>query len=324
MAQPRGKRAMMLAAAVASLALVVAGCASGDGAGSGDSGGSGGSGGSGDGGGQEVFQIYGMDVPEVAELVDQLPQDVVDKGTLVFTTDAAGPPRTMIDENGDIVGVIPDLIHAVGATLGLDTEIEKNTFDAEVPGVESGRFDFTTGTGDFPTRREILDMIDYYKAGYLYLVQAGNPHGVSNDPLDQCGLRIGVLKGTTQESLVPELSDRCVAEGKEPIDLQTFSNVLLPVPLDAGRVDVVWENESTGFMVSNDDPDKFEVAGDPIFAAYLAFGVSKDRPELRDAMQETLQYLMDEGIYQAILDEWGVGELAMDYISLNSDVRADG
>lgn len=307
-------RATMLAASVAALALVATGCASGAGSPSGSAG----AGGDGD-----VFEIYGVEVPFNEELAAKLPEDVKEKGTLVFSTDAAGPPRTMVDDKGDIVGVIPDLVQAVGATLGLDIEVQKNTFDAEVPGVESGRFDFTTGTGDFPHRREVLDMIDYYKAGYLYLVQAGNPQGVTDDPLTQCGLRVGVLKGTTQEGLVPELSEQCVAAGKEPIDLQTFSNVLLPVPLDADRVDVVWENESTGFMVANDDPDKFEVAGEPIFAAYLAFGVSKDRTELRDVMQETLQLLLDDGVYQAILDEWGVGDLAIDEISLNSDVRAD-
>lgn len=315
MAHNMTMRVPVLLAVTTALALAISGCQTtpGDGGPSGAPGNTDG----------DVFEIYGMEVPYNEELAANLPQDVVDKGVLVFTTDAAGPPRTMIDESGDIVGVIPDLVNAVGATLGVDIDVQKNTFDAEVPGVESGRFDFTTGTGDFAHRRDAVDLIDYYKAGYLYLVQAGNPKGVTSDPLTQCGLRVGVLKGTTQEGLVPELSDRCVAEGKEPIDLQTFSNVLLPVPLEADRVDVVWENESTGYMVSSDDPDKFEVAGDPIFAAYLAFGVKKDRTELRDTMQATLQYLLDERIYQGILDNWGVGELAIDYISINSDVRAD-
>ncbi len=141
--------------------------------------------------------------------------------------------------------------------------------------------------------------------------------------MSQCGLRVGVLKGTTQETLVTELSAKCEAEGKEKIDLQSFNNVLLEVPLQAGRVDVVWENTSTGYQVSAESPDVFEVAGDPIFAAYLGFGVSKDRPELRDTLQATLQHLMDEGVYSTIFEEWNQEDLEMDYISVNSDVRPE-
>lgn len=302
-------RATALVAAAAAVSLAVSGCQSG-------------SGGSSPTAGTEegVFEIYGEEVPFNQQLYDMLPDDVKEKGSLSFSTDAAGPPRTFVDESGEIVGVIPDVIAAVGATLGLETEIVKNSFDAEVPGVESGRFDFTTGTGDFPHRREILDLIDYYKAGRVYLVRAGNPKNVTKDELSQCGLRVGVLKGTTQEQLVTELSEKCVAEGLEPIDLQSFNNVLLPVPLEADRVDVVWENTSTGMMVAEESPDKFELA-DVLFQGYVAFGLKKDRPELRDTMQQTLQHLMDTGVYQTIYDEWGQGDLVMDYISINSDNR---
>jgi len=305
-------RAMTLAASVAALTLAVSGCSSPSTPGASESPSESG-----------VFTIYGAEVPFDEELAGMLPEDVTEKGTLVFTTDGAAPPRSFVDENGDLAGVIPDLLAAIGATLGVEIDLQKNSFDAEVPGVESGRFDSTTGTGDFPTRREVLDMVDYYKAGYLYLVAAGNPHDVDDDPLSQCGLRVGVLKGTTQETLVTELSAKCEAEGEEPIDLQSFNNVLLEVPLQAGRVDVVWENTSTGYQVSAESPEVFEVAGDPIFAAYLGFGVSKDRPELRDTLQATLQKLMDEGVYSAIFEEWNQEDLEMDYISVNSDVRPE-
>lgn len=269
----------------------------------------------------EDFEVAGVTVSRNEDLRGMLPADVIEKGSLTFTTDAAGPPRTFVDENGNIAGVIPDLLGAVGAALGVEIIIEKNSFDAEVPGVQSGRFDATTGTGDFPHRRDKLDMVDYYKAGYLYLVQGGNPKGVDNDPMTQCGMRVGVIKGTTQETMVTELSEKCIAEGKDPIDLQSFNNVLLPVPLAADRIDVAWENTSTGFMVSEETPDKFAVAGEPKFPAYLGFGVAKDRPELRDTLQATLQHFMDDGTYAAIFKKWNQSGLMMDYISINSDPR---
>lgn len=266
------------------------------------------------------FEVAGKTVTMEQSLRDMLPPDVIEKNQLVFATDAAGPPRTFVDERGQVAGVIPDLAMAIGAVLGVEVVVDRNSFDAQVPGVQSGRFDFTTDTGDFPHRRDVLDMIDYYRAGYLYLVRTGNPEGVTNDELTQCGLRVGVSKGTTQETLVEELSARCEEAGHEPVDIQTFQNILLPVPLSAGRVDVVWENTSTGYMVAQETPNMFEVAGDPVFSAYVAFGISKKRTQLRDAVQAATQHLMDEGVYGAIFEEWGQGELMMDYISINSDV----
>ncbi len=159
-------RAMALAASAAALTLVVAGCAS-----------------SGTPGATEsptdsgVLTLYGAEVPYNEELAAMLPEDVTEKGTLVFTTDGAAPPRSFVDENGDLAGVIPDLLTAIGATLGVEIDLQKNSFDAEVPGVESGRFDSTTGTGDFPTRREVLDMVDYYKAGLPLPRRCGQPRG---------------------------------------------------------------------------------------------------------------------------------------------------
>lgn len=264
------------------------------------------------------FSIYGHEVTENPEISAMLPDDVQ---SLTTTTDAAGQPRTFLDEKGDLQGVLPDLVGALGATLGLDIEVEVNPFDAHVPGVQSGRFDFSLDTGDFETRREVLDMIDYYKAGWVYLVAAGNPKDVSDDQLTQCGLRVGVHKGTTQETLARELSTQCVDEGLPAVDVQAMSNTLLAVPLKADRIDVAWENESAGMAAAAKEPEAFELAGDPVFAAYLGMGVNKDNSELRDALQAALQDLIDTGVYQAILDEWGVGDLAIDYASINSDVR---
>lgn len=267
------------------------------------------------------FTIYGVEVPENEEIAAMLPDDVKASGTMVTSTDGAGAPRTFLDEQGDISGVIPDIVGALGATLGVDIEVQVNAFDAQVPGVQSGRFDFSLDTGDFETRREVLDMVDYYKAGWVYMVAAGNPEGITNDQLTQCGLRVGVHKGTTQETMARDLSTKCTEEGLEAIDVQAVSNTLLAVPLKADRIDVAWENESAGLAAADKEPGTFAIAGDPEFAAYLAFGVMKDRPELRDALQAALQELIDTGVYQAILDEWGVGDLAIDYASVNSDIR---
>lgn len=268
---------------------------------------------------QTTFEIYGIEVAYEEDLAAGLPQDVKDAGVLVFTTDALAPPRTSTDENGDIVGVIPDLLDAIGATLGVEIDLQKGSFDGEVPGVQSGRFDATTGTGDFPTRREVLDMVDYYRAGVTELVPAGNPKNVT-DHMSQCGLRVGAIKGTTEESLVQEMSDECVAAGNEAVDVQTFNNVILSVPLEADRIDVAWTNSSTGFELAKTQPERFELVN-ATFMAYLAFGVKKDRPELRDTLQATVQHLMDIGVYEAIFTNWDQEDLMMDYISINSDNR---
>lgn len=47
--------------------------------------------------------------------------------------------------------------------------------------------------------------------------------------------------------------------------------------------------------------------------------VPKDQPALRDAVQAACEQLHESGVYDEVLDRWGVADGAVGRISLNSD-----
>jgi polar amino acid transport system substrate-binding protein len=51
---------------------------------------------------------------------------------------------------------------------------------------------------------------------------------------------------------------------------------------------------------------KVEQLGEVSDAAPQGIAVSKDDPELTAALQAAMQHLIDEGVWQDILDTWGV------------------
>ena len=51
--------------------------------------------------------------------------------------------------------------------------------------------------------------------------------------------------------------------------------------------------------------------GEVVDSAPQGIVVSRDNPELRDAVQKALQHLMDDGTWTAILAAWGVEDAAL-------------
>jgi polar amino acid transport system substrate-binding protein len=244
-----------------------------------------------------------------------LPDVYKSRGTLIAVSAAASPPRASTDDKGNIVGAIPDIVAAAAARLGLKMDLQLAQFSAEVPGVQSGRYDITTDTGDFATRRAAVDLIDYYRAGVALIVKTGNSKNI-HSPADLCGLALAVTKGATQEVMAQNQSKTCVSQGKKAIDILPLDTTLT-VPLEAGRVDAAWDNSSTAALVTAQSPTKFALAGEPQWLAPLAFGVRKDNTQFRDALVLALQSLVDDGIYGAILAKWNQSICALTKITVN-------
>jgi polar amino acid transport system substrate-binding protein len=293
-----------LAAAVVPLALLLSACGAANGQEASPTG---------------AVEIYGKTVEMDAALAARVSESFAPDGVL-RAPNMLMDPIGLTDEQGKNAGVVPDLVQAIGAKLGLKTETELGSFDAQVPGVISGKYSMSTFTGDFKPRREVLEMVDYLKSGFAYITLAANPTGIAEFD-DMCGLRIGTLKGASQEIAAEEFAKECVSKGLPEPDVQGFSNTLLSVPLRAGRVDVIWDNTSTYYGMAKDEPDVYAMPVKPTYNAYLAFGVEKGNTEERDLLRDTLQSLIDDGTYTAILEHWGQKELGISEILLNSDVQ---
>ena len=267
----------------------------------------------------QAVEIYGKTVQADPALAARIPADFAADGVL-RAPNMLMDPIGLTDQDGKDAGVVPDLVKAMGARLGLKTETELGSFDAQVPGVMSGRYTMSTFTGDFPARRDVLELVDYLKSGFAYITMADNPKGIEKFD-DMCGLSIGTLKGASQEVAAEKFAEECTTKGLPAPDLQSFSNTLLSVPLQAGRVDVIWDNTSTFYGFEKDQPGVYVMPVEPTFNAYLAFGVAKGNTEARDLLKDTLQSLIDDGTYGVILEHWGQQELGIPAALVNSDIQ---
>lgn len=258
-------------------------------------------------------------VSEDAALAEGLPADLT---SLSIGSNVQSPPNNFYAEDGSTpVGFEVDIITAIGNKLGLDVEYSDMAFDSLITGLQTGRVDATiAGMNDTPERQESIDFVDYFESGITIMVQKGNPAGIEASA-DLCGQAIAVVQGTTQEDFAAEQSAECEANGEEPLAVTaTPSDSQNQTQLRTGRVDAILNDLPTAVYISQTagDGEYFEtVDQDPINGGPYGIGLNKDDAALRDAIQQALQSLIDDGTYGEILEAWDVTSGAVDQATVN-------
>ena len=245
-----------------------------------------------------------------------VPAEVADTGTLVIGTDAAYPPNEYKNEAGDPIGWGIELAEGIAAKLGLEPEFQIAKFDNIIPSVTGGKADIGESSfTDNVEREKQVDFVNYYTAG----IQWASPKGKDVDPNNACGLKVAVQAGTTEDTdEVPAKSDACVAAGKPPIEKLKFdtqdaaSNAVV-----LGQADAMSADSPVTLYAIAQTGDKLQPAGETFDVAPYGIVVAKDS-ELTKAVQAALQSMVDDGSYQAILDEWGVADGGIDEITINA------
>lgn len=273
-------------------------------------------------GGEAQATVQGITVSRDEALASRVPDGWVTDGVLKAPVMLA-PPTGILSPEGKAEGLVPDLVTAIAAKLGLKAELEMTSFDAQVPGAVSGQYAMTTDTGDFPDRRKVLNMVDYLKSGTAFVTLASNPKGIKAMD-DMCGLRIGVIKGTVQEGNIEAFGQQCEAKGLAQPEISAVANTVLTLPLQANRVDVVWDSINAYAGYSRAEPNTYIMPVPPVYDAYVAFGVPVEKEELRDLLKDTVQSLVDDGTYGRLIDHWNLQDLAVSEITVNSDITEAG
>ncbi|GAA1346091.1 ABC transporter substrate-binding protein [Arthrobacter roseus] len=245
------------------------------------------------------------------ELHDALPEDIKDAGTIVAVNSGSFPPYTVIDSNNELSGATAEVGEAIGQILGV--EIEHNTVDglaSVLAGMDAGRFDLDLGpVGDYEERHAQATFIDWVQEYVVFAVEKGNPESITG--LESvCGTSIAVQAGGSAERVIKEQSDKCVEEGKEPVDVQSYKDQPSSVlAVQSSRADAFFSSQAplTYFVEQSDGA--LELAGtgksngfDDILQGAL---VPKGSP-LEDTMLEAFKILFDSGRYEEIMTEYGL------------------
>ncbi|MFF9150200.1 ABC transporter substrate-binding protein [Streptomyces sp. NPDC014861] len=274
--------------------------------------------------------VAGAEVVKDQKLHDLLPEKIKKAGEVRVATDVPYPPFEMFVKEGEptLTGLDYDLGQALGAKLGVRFAFTPQKFDGIVPAIQAGKFDVAmSAITDNKERQKVVDFVDYSQSGSGILVAEGNPSNVTTLN-DLCGKKVAVQTATNQLDLLKTHQAECSTAGKGKIDIQTFpKDSDAQLALRSGKVVAqVLTKPAAGWVAKTaDDGKAFDLAEDPAApggynASPNGIAVSKDLPQLTDAIQKALQALIDDGTAVAIYGKYGVASIGIKEATKNAAV----
>ena len=253
-----------------------------------------------------------------------LPDAIRDAGVIRAAAGIPYPPFILLDGE-EQSGLDPDLARALGEKLGVEIKISHQAFETVIPSLQAKKFDIImSGMNDTVEREGTLNFIEEIYAGFSIVVKQGNPEGIKTLE-DLCGHPVAVQKASAQLTLLEELADTCAAEGKGELVIQQLPTAQDPqTALKAGRV-VAFPVDApvAAYTVATaGDGKDFENVEDPehpagINPVFTGIGTLKENTELTEALRLAMQALIEEGVYQDILESHNLGHLATERAIVN-------
>ena len=271
----------------------------------------------------EGFDTSGVEVDP--ELAARVPADIRERGVLVGGSDNAFAPWQYLagDDGQTPEGIDIDLADAMAAKLDLTYESRTAAFASILPALGSN---YDVGISAFSItkdRLESVNFVNYVVAGSEWAVRPGNPDGF--DPADFCGTTIAVQTGSYYEGIIVEASEKCVAEDKPALDILPFSvqtEAMTRVATGgadaaiAGGATVMFAAKQSGGAIEPMSPVGVLGATGPVGIA-----VPKDDMELTQLIADTMNALIEDGTYTAILEHWGVESMGVEETVINPEVE---
>jgi polar amino acid transport system substrate-binding protein len=255
--------------------------------------------------------------PTVAPLPAIPAAQLIKAGTLTVCSDTSYPPQETLDKSNNAVGSDIDLAAEIAKRLSLQIAVKSTVFDTIIPALTGGSCDIIVSAQTITdARKQAVDMIPYFAAGQSFVVLASNQSSI-NAITDLCGKAVAAEKGTVEADHIAGTGDytattsldaQCKAASKPDITLKVFAqdtDALLA--LQAGTVVAHFTDEPVaGYEVVNGNGAFVMLPSLTVERGAEGISVTKNHPELRDAVTAALQQMIDDGTYKTILTKWGV------------------
>ncbi|MEY4980961.1 MAG: hypothetical protein RL174_299 [Actinomycetota bacterium] len=243
------------------------------------------------------------------------------KDGVSVASDIPYAPMELFDENDNPTGFDYDLSQAIAAKLGIKFSFEDQDWDGIIPSLQSGAHDvIMSGMNDTLERQEVLDFVDYFKAGFAIVVPKGNPESIKA-LADLCGKTVAIQTSTSQIDLVNAINPSCDSK-IEVLEFPTdgdAQNAIRAGKASAGVNDgqvaaytaqTAGDGEYFEIVAPNDPPAGFE-------SALTGIGVLKKNSGLTAAIQAAVQSLIGDGTYAELLAKWNLSDFAVTEATIN-------
>ena len=222
---------------------------------------------------------------------------LIKEGTLSVGTDTPYPPFE-IGQPPDISGYDIEVMNGIAEELDLEVEYTATGFGTIFRDTATGQFDTAAAASDITAERErVVDFTDPYYLSSTALLVPTDSDIASVDDLS--GTIVGVQDGTTQQDYAEDETDASDIRGfpEGPNAVQA---------LVTGQVDAVLLDTATAADALKQN-DELELAEEIPTDVFFGFAVAPDNDALREAMNEALATLKDDGTIEELYGKYFEG-----------------
>ena len=244
---------------------------------------------------EEATEAEATEETEEATEAEAADFTTVEDGMLHMATNAAFPPYEMVADDGSFEGIDVEIAGMIAEKLGLELVVDDMDFGSIITSVQSGKSDIAmAGLTVTDERKENIDFSDTYATGVQVVIVPEDSEIAGIDDLE--GKLIGCQESTTGYIY-------CSDDYGEDM-VTAFPNGANAVQaLLTGKVDaVVIDSQPAQEYVAQNEGLK--ILDTEYVTEDYAIGVSKDNTALRDAVNNALKELIDDGTVQSILDKY--------------------
>ena len=225
----------------------------------------------------------------------------VQAGKLHMATNAAFPPYEMTDDSGGFEGIDVEIAEKIAAKLGLELVVDDMDFSSVLTSVQGGKADIAmAGLTVTPDRQKNVDFTDSYATGVQVVIVPEDSDIKTIDDLAKDKM-IGTQEGTTGFIYCSDTPENG-GVGEDHVIAYTNGATAIQALL-AGKVNavVIDSQPAKEFVAANDG---LKILETEFVSEDYAIGVSKDNPELLEAVNNALKELIEDGTVQEILDKY--------------------
>lgn len=233
----------------------------------------------------------GVAVVEIAEKnIEATKPQAQTKKIIRMVTEATFPPYEY-RENGQIVGIDPDVVREIARRNGYVLVIEDMAFGSLLAAIQTAKADVAAaGITVTEDRKKAVAFTDtYVEAGLVVVVPKDSEIKSVEDLADK---RIGVQLGTTGDNYVTENK---IGKPERYENSALVCAAIISGSLDAGIVDIAPAKE---FVKRN---KSLVILDKPLTYEEYAFAINKDRQDLLNMFNVAIAQMKEEGLLKHIV-----------------------
>ena len=207
----------------------------------------------------------------------------------------------MTNDSGGFEGIDVEIAEKIAAKLGLKLVVDDMDFSSVLTSVQGGKADIAmAGLTVTPDRQKNVDFTDSYATGVQVVIVPEDSDIKTIDDLAKDKM-IGTQEGTTGFIYCSDTPENG-GFGEDHVIAYTNGATAIQALL-AGKVNavVIDSQPAKEFVAANDG---LKILETEFVSEDYAIGVSKDNPELLEAVNNALKELIEDGTVQEILDKY--------------------